>query len=117
MKIELSALEIQVLSAAIVAEAMKTLTPRLDALEKALQQRTLALPEPKAQASSTITPTALKSAYLNRKDIKLLTNLGSTTLWRLEKEGRFPGKVQLSSGRVAWKRSDVMEWIETREAA
>jgi prophage regulatory protein len=117
MKIELSTLEMQALSAAIVAEAMKMLAPRLDALEKALLQRALPSPDLKVQATSATSPTPFKSAILNRKEIKVLTNLGNTTLWRLEKEGRFPSKVQLSNGRVGWKRDDVMEWIETREAA
>ena len=96
---------------------MKTLAPRLEALEKALFQRPLALPEQKPHANQDFTPKSLQSDVLKRNDVKTLTGLGGTTLWRLENEGKFPSKIKLSNGRVGWRRTEVTDWIETRVAA
>jgi prophage regulatory protein len=35
-------------------------------------------------------------------------------LRRLTKAGKFPKPFQLSEGRIAWRESDVDEWLETR---
>ena len=117
MKIELNHQEIKALSAAIAEEALKTLAPKLEALEKALLQRPLALPQPKPQASQGTNTIPLGKALLNRKELKILTGLGDTTLWRLGKAGNFPAKVQLSSGRVGWRHAEVMVWIESRNSS
>ena len=46
------------------------------------------------------------------KDVLKLTGLGRTTLWRLEKEGRFPPRVRLSLRAVGWLRHDVVAWLD-----
>jgi prophage regulatory protein len=33
---------------------------------------------------------------------------------RLEREGKFPQRLQLGAGRVAWLASEVHEWIASR---
>jgi prophage regulatory protein len=43
-----------------------------------------------------------------------LTGLGRTTLWAMERRGEFPRRVQVSAGRVAFRRADVAGWIEAR---
>jgi|APSaa5957512535_1039671.scaffolds.fasta_scaffold214650_2 prophage regulatory protein len=42
------------------------------------------------------------------------TGLSYPSIWRLEKEGRFPSRVEISSRRVGWIDSEVDEWIESR---
>lgn len=39
------------------------------------------------------------------------TTLFRTTLWRLMRAKRFPASVQLSPGRVAWRRSSILNWM------
>lgn len=39
------------------------------------------------------------------------TTLSRTTLWRLMRAKRFPASVQLSPGRVAWRRSSILNWM------
>ena len=120
MKIELSALEIQALSAAIVAEAMKTLAPRLDALEKAVQQR--ALPSPalyvqSRQELSPAKPAKPRRDMLKRGDLQEITGLSPSTITRLENKGQFPARVQLSTKRVGWSLAEVERWVEQRQVA
>ena len=35
---------------------------------------------------------------------------------RLEKAGKFPRRVKLGPGRVAWRLSEIMTWIGEKEA-
>lgn len=37
-----------------------------------------------------------------------------TTLWRWEKAGKFPSRVQLGENSVGWRQSEVMKWLESR---
>jgi len=54
-----------------------------------------------------------KEVYTAR-DLREVVGLGRTTIWRLEKDGRFPKRRQLSDRRVGWLRKDVEEWAENR---
>jgi prophage regulatory protein len=36
---------------------------------------------------------------------------------RLRKAGKFPKPVRLSENRIAWRLSDLIEWIESRPEA
>lgn len=51
---------------------------------------------------------------LKRKDVVELTGLCYTTIYNLEKAGTFPARRQLSPGRVAWMRSEVGSWLQSR---
>jgi predicted DNA-binding transcriptional regulator AlpA len=42
------------------------------------------------------------------------TGLSRATIWRLEKKGDFPKRVQISEGRVGWYSDEVDEFIESR---
>ena len=48
------------------------------------------------------------------KDVRLVTSYSRTTLWREERAGRFPKRIQLSPGRVGWIGSEILEWITSR---
>lgn len=54
---------------------------------------------------------------LSRVDLK---NIGifqsNATLIRAEVRGRFPKRIQLSSGLVCWDRAEIHDWIEARKA-
>ena len=59
----------------------------------------------------------MPDAILNARQVKELTGLSRTTIWRLERSGCFPHRVQLSLSRVGWSREEVGVWMETRKAA
>ena len=73
---------------------------------------------------------ALTKAHIN-KDIKLLPRqgmsrakdilpllpFGRTTLHEWSRDGRFPSSVKLSPTIVAWRNSDVLEWIENHSSS
>ncbi|MEW5683798.1 MAG: AlpA family phage regulatory protein [Pseudomonadota bacterium] len=41
-------------------------------------------------------------------------NMGRTTWWRLIRAGEAPAPIRISPGRVAWRWSDIAEWMESR---
>lgn len=51
---------------------------------------------------------------LNKKEIVKKCGLSYTTIWREEKAGRFPKKIELSSRRVGWFEDEIEEWLESR---
>ena len=53
---------------------------------------------------------------LFRPEVEDLTRLGRTSIYRLMKcpDARFPRPIQLGNRRVAWRRSEVMAWLENR---
>ncbi len=54
---------------------------------------------------------------LSRKDLKGIGIFQSNaTLIRAEMHGRFPKRIQLSSGLVCWDRAEIQAWIEARKA-
>ena len=52
-------------------------------------------------------------ALLRFPDVAQLTGLSRSTVDRMERQGRFPRRVQLGPRAVAWKRSDVNAWMDT----
>jgi prophage regulatory protein len=41
-------------------------------------------------------------------------NTSKVTVWRWEKKGEFPQRVNLSPSKVGWYEDEISEWIDTR---
>lgn len=54
---------------------------------------------------------------LSAQDVSDQLGIGRTTLWRWEREGRFPRRRQLGPNRVGWLEAEVDEWLESRPLA
>lgn len=51
---------------------------------------------------------------VSASQVTRVTNLSRTSLLRMEQEGLFPERVQLSKDRYAWVESEVQEWLEEK---
>ena len=51
---------------------------------------------------------------LDAKAVSIRIGLSKTTIWRLERKGAFPRRIQLSPGRVGWDSDSVETWIKSR---
>ena len=51
---------------------------------------------------------------LRTSDVTRLTGLSRTTLWRLERQGKFPTRIRLGLNSVGWRDEEVQHWVETR---
>ena len=47
-------------------------------------------------------------------EVRALTALSTTTLWRLERAGDFPSRIQLANHAVGWYREEVLDWLQKR---
>jgi len=50
--------------------------------------------------------------YVRERECKKLTSLSRQYRWQLEKEGRFPKRIKLGKKIVAWRYSEIQEWIK-----
>ncbi len=48
---------------------------------------------------------------------EMVGNMPDSTLYYLMKEGDFPKPLKLGKRTVAWKRSEIESWIQSRERA
>jgi len=60
---------------------------------------------------------AVEVHILRRREVERMTGLSRTTIWRLERGGDFPQRVQLSANSVGWRSNEVHAWIEARRPA
>jgi prophage regulatory protein len=51
-----------------------------------------------------------------RNERKRLVPLSDTTVWRMERHGKFPRRIAISDKRVAWRRSEIEAWLQRRTA-
>ena len=51
------------------------------------------------------------------KDVIEMTTLSKATIYRLMSKRAFPGAVPLGPRAVAWKLSEVIEWIDSKASA
>ncbi|PWI33074.1 transcriptional regulator [Vibrio albus] len=48
---------------------------------------------------------------IRERECKEITGLSRQTRWRMEKEGKFPSRIQLSERAIAWRLSEVLQWV------
>ncbi|WP_409021180.1 helix-turn-helix transcriptional regulator [Caballeronia sp. LZ032] len=55
-----------------------------------------------------------KESLIRRPAVLEITSLASSTLERLLATGDFPAAVRISPGTVAWRQTEVQQWIKSR---
>jgi prophage regulatory protein len=53
--------------------------------------------------------------YENLRDYGITAS--KVSIWRWERAGQFPKRVQVSPARVAWVDSEILKWLADRAAA
>lgn len=51
---------------------------------------------------------------LRKPEVINKTGLSSTTIWRLEKQGKFPKSIVLSPNARGWLEEEINKWIDER---
>ena len=59
----------------------------------------------------------LPDRLIGTEEVCRITSLSRTTIWRLEQAGKFARRRRCSPNRVAWILSEVLRWVDEREAA
>jgi prophage regulatory protein len=60
--------------------------------------------------------TEVNPLFIRRNQLKQITGLSNSTIWRLETEGVFPKRRKLSAGTVGWLYSEVEAFLNNSEA-
>jgi len=60
-------------------------------------------------------PAADVDILIDAKEVSRLTSLHRTSFAKLEREGDFPSAIRLTRWRKAWRRSQILAWIEQLE--
>ena len=61
-----------------------------------------------------VRPKDVPKKILRPNAVSEKVGLSKTTIWRRERDGDFPRRLQLGGKAVGWHESEVDEWIETR---
>ncbi|AZC79520.1 hypothetical protein C4K30_0376 [Pseudomonas chlororaphis subsp. piscium] len=48
--------------------------------------------------------------FIRLREVKRLTSLSTTTIYKMANEGTFPKQVKLGAKAVAWIKAEVREW-------
>ncbi len=53
---------------------------------------------------------------IRKPELFSVVTLSDTTIWRLEKLGRFPKRIKLGDRAVGWFAADIEKWLEAKAA-
>ncbi len=51
---------------------------------------------------------------ISPSEVVEMTGISRVTIWRLEKGGKFPKRVNLSESRIGWVDTEIENWITSR---
>src|SRR5215211_3359974 len=51
---------------------------------------------------------------IRRPAVEEQTGLSPTTIWREEKAGRFPKRIQITANAVGWYQDEITAWVHAR---
>jgi prophage regulatory protein len=49
---------------------------------------------------------------LKANEVVKVIGLSKVTIWRMERSGTFPKRINLSDRRVGWIESEILEWLD-----
>lgn len=52
--------------------------------------------------------------FIRLPEVLQITGMGTTTIYKMVKLGTFPRQVALGGRSVAWVRSEIQEWAQSR---
>ena len=52
---------------------------------------------------------------VRKPEVRSRTSMSDSTIYRREKEGRFPQRIRLTERTTVWRESDLREWLADPE--
>jgi prophage regulatory protein len=53
---------------------------------------------------------------IRKPELHAIIPLSDPTIWRMEKDGKFPKRIRLGGNSCGWLLSEVMAWLAKRAA-
>jgi prophage regulatory protein len=66
------------------------------------------------ETSSRMASSTIPLRLLRFGEVRQRTGLSRSTIWRLERSGSFPKRIQVSVNVVAWREDEVTAWIASK---
>ena len=57
----------------------------------------------------------MQDCYVRWPTVQEVSALSRTTIWRMERDGKFPMRRKISANSVGWLKSEIEAWVHTRE--
>lgn len=54
--------------------------------------------------------------FIREPEVQRITGLSRTTRWRLQRDGKFPQRRQISPNSVGWLASEISTWMSEQSA-
>lgn len=54
---------------------------------------------------------------IDARELRRLVPVSPMTIWRWERDHRFPARIRIGANRVAWRLSEVLAWIDEKADA
>ncbi|MBM3266313.1 MAG: AlpA family phage regulatory protein [Candidatus Sericytochromatia bacterium] len=54
------------------------------------------------------------SRVIRWPEVRELTGLSRTSVWRAERAGDFPARIRLTPGSCGWLETEVLAWVASR---
>ena len=61
--------------------------------------------------------TEQRPRIMRKPEILNMIGLSDPTIWRMEKDGKFPKRIRLGGNSCGWLESEVTGWLAERVAA
>ncbi len=72
--------------------------------------------KPCANCPRSVNPASRPNRLITKRELRLIVPYTPQHILRLEKDGKFPRRVQVGPNRVAWLESEVEAWVAARVA-
>ncbi len=59
----------------------------------------------------------LPDRLIDAKELHRLIPVSPMTIWRWERDQRFPARIRIGPNRVAWRLSEILAWIDEKAGA
>jgi prophage regulatory protein len=66
------------------------------------------------ETNSRMASSTIPLRLLRFGEVRQRTGLSRSTIWRLERSGSFPKRIQVSVNVVAWREDEVTAWIASK---
>ena len=57
-----------------------------------------------------------KERIIRKPELLSIIGLSDPTIWRMEKDGKFPKRLRLGGNSCGWLESEVDDWLKERAA-
>lgn len=61
--------------------------------------------------------TTHRPRIIRKPELLSIVGLSDATIWRQERDGRFPRRIRLGGNSVGWIESEVADWLAERMEA